>query len=71
MIPQEFELMERILIEAHMTTYSLYSGSTKMYQNLKKSLLLEGMKRDISSFVQRCSTCQQVKAEYQRLVGRF
>jgi hypothetical protein len=27
------------------------------------------MKRDITRFVEQCSTCQQVKAKHQRLVG--
>jgi hypothetical protein len=28
-----------------------------------------GMKQDIAKFVERCSTCQQVKAEHQRPAG--
>jgi hypothetical protein len=27
------------------------------------------MKRDIAKFVEQCPTCQQVKTEYQRLIG--
>ncbi|KAG8474927.1 hypothetical protein CXB51_031636 [Gossypium anomalum] len=41
------------------------SGSTKMYNNLKKMYWWVGMKRDISEFVSRHLTYQQIKAEYQ------
>jgi hypothetical protein len=40
-----------------------------MYQDLKKRFWWNGMKRDVAEFVERCSTCQQVKAEHQRPAG--
>jgi hypothetical protein len=41
-----------------------------MYRDLKGYFWWNGMKRDVAKFVERCSTCQQVKAEHQRLAGR-
>jgi hypothetical protein len=40
-----------------------------MYQDLKRRFWWNGMKRDVAEFVERCSTCQQVKAEHQRPAG--
>ena len=37
-----------------------------MYQDLKRHFWWNGMKRDVTEFVERCLTCQQVKAEHQR-----
>jgi hypothetical protein len=47
----------------------VYFEGTKMYCDLKKYFWWNGMKWDIAKFVERCSTCQQVKAEHQRLAG--
>ncbi|KAA3461480.1 integrase [Gossypium australe] len=49
--------MKKILYEAHSGCLSVHSGSTKMYNDLKKS--------DISEFASKCLICQQVKAEHQ------
>ncbi|KAK6163815.1 hypothetical protein DH2020_000679 [Rehmannia glutinosa] len=40
-----------------------------MYRDLKEIFWWRSMKRDIGSFVARCLTCQQVKAEHQRPSG--
>ena len=60
-------LREQLLIEAYETPYSIYSGITKMYQDLKKGYWWPGMKKDVVKFVEKYLTFQQVKAEHQRL----
>ena len=40
-----------------------------MYQDLKQHYWCPGMKRDVIAYVERCLTCQQVKAEHQRPAG--
>ncbi|KAH0710891.1 hypothetical protein KY284_012318 [Solanum tuberosum] len=60
---------ERILDEAHNSSYSIHSGSTKMYRDLKDVYWWGGMKKDIAKFVSGCHSCQQVKAEHQRPGG--
>ena len=40
-----------------------------MYHDLSQHYWWCGMKRDISDFVSRCLTCQQVKCEHQRPGG--
>ena len=62
-------MREQLLIEAHETPYSVHPGTTKMYQDLKKGYWWPGMKKDVVRFVEKCLTCQQVKAEHQRPAG--
>ena len=40
-----------------------------MYHGLCRQYYLSGMKRHVGDFFRRCLTCQQVKAENQRLAG--
>ena len=62
-------MREQLLTEAHETPYSVHPRTTKMYQDLKKGYWWPGMKKDVVRFVEKCLTCQQVKAEHQRPVG--
>ncbi|KAL5767474.1 hypothetical protein ACOSQ2_014257 [Xanthoceras sorbifolium] len=64
-IPEDEELRKMILTEAHSSSYAMHPGSTKMYRDLKTQYWWSGMKRDVIEFVNRCLTCQQVKAEHQ------
>ena len=68
-VPADVELRTKILAEAHGTPYSIHPGSVKMYQDLKPFYWWPGMKRDVAKYVERCLTCQQVKAEHQRPSG--
>ena len=70
-VPQMAGLREKIMTEAHNTTYSIHPGGTKMYQDLKETFWWNNMKRDVARFVDKCLTCQKVKAEHQRPVGEL
>ena len=70
-VPEYGELKRDIMEEAHSSAYAIHLGSTKMYRTLKEHYWWNGMKKEIASFVSRCLTCQQVKAEHQRLVGKI
>ena len=63
------ELRNEIMNEAHHSLYTVHPRSTKMYRDVKGSYWWNNMKKDIMKFVEQCSTCQQVKAEHQRLSG--
>ncbi|KAA3465912.1 DNA/RNA polymerases superfamily protein [Gossypium australe] len=63
-VPKNFELIQKILHEAHSSCLSVDLGSTKMYNNLKQLYWWSRMKQDITEFVSRCLVCQQ-KAEHQ------
>ncbi|KAL5555385.1 hypothetical protein UlMin_037621 [Ulmus minor] len=65
-VPDYKNIRNEILYDAHNTPYSVHPGTTKMYQDLQKHYWWHGMKRDIAKYVERCLTCQQVKAEHQR-----
>ena len=46
-VPDDNDLRKAILEVAHGGSFSIHSGSTKMYQDLKMSFWWSGMKRDI------------------------
>ena len=70
-VPEYGELKRDIMEEAHSSAYSMHQGSTKMYKTLKEHYWWNGMKKEIASFVSRCLTCQQVKAEHQKPEGKI
>ena len=65
------EMKKDIMEEAHSSAYAMQPGSTKMYKTLKEHYWWNGMTKEIASFVSRCLTYQQVKAEHQRPVGKI
>jgi len=65
-VPNDKEIKQRILEEAHRSPYTIHPGSTKMYQTLRQYYWWSGMKRNVAEFVSRCLVCQQVKTEHQR-----
>ena len=68
-VPNDEEIKKQILYKAHNTLYTMHPGTTKMYRDLKKHFWWPRMKRDMVEYVERCLTCQQVKAEHQRPGG--
>jgi hypothetical protein len=67
--PHQKRIKDMILREAHDLAYSIHSGSTKMYMDLKTKYWWYGMNRDIVEYMSLCDTCQRVKAEHQRPAG--
>ncbi|GJX75699.1 putative reverse transcriptase domain-containing protein [Tanacetum coccineum] len=55
--------------ESHKSKYSIYPGSDKMYQDLKKLYWWPNMKAIIAEHVRKCLTCSRVKAECQKPFG--
>lgn len=68
-VPNDETLRKEILEEAHYSPYTAHPGGTKMYQDLRIIYWWRNMKRSIGLFVEKCMTCQQVKAEHQRPSG--
>jgi hypothetical protein len=68
-VPESGGLKKEIMSEVHRSLYIVHPGGTKMYRDVKGPYWWNNMKRDITRFVEQCSTCQQVKVEYQRLAG--
>ena len=65
-VPSIHDLIQKLLIESHVSQYSIYPGVTKMFRHQKQFFLWLEMKKDIAEFVANCSNCKQVKYEYQR-----
>ncbi|XP_071923145.1 uncharacterized protein [Coffea arabica] len=68
-VSRDEELKREILEESHRSRYTVHLGSGKMYQDLKSLYWWDNMKAEIAQFVQKCLTCQQVKAEHQKPSG--
>jgi hypothetical protein len=64
-VPNVKELKDKILHEAHESTYSIQPRGNKMYLDLKATYWWYGMKRDIAEYVGLCDTCQRVKVVHQ------
>ncbi|GJX18852.1 putative reverse transcriptase domain-containing protein [Tanacetum coccineum] len=58
-----------IMHESHKSKYSIYPGSKKMYQDMKKLYWWPNIKENIATYVSKCLTCAKVKAEHQRSSG--
>ncbi|RVW58192.1 Retrovirus-related Pol polyprotein from transposon 297 [Vitis vinifera] len=63
------KVKEEVMKEAHHSRFTVHPGETKMYHDLKRQYWWQGMKRDISQFISKCLTCQQVKVEHQKPAG--
>jgi len=50
-------LREKIMNEAHSSTYFMHPGSTKIYHDLKEVYWWNDMKRNVADFVARCPNC--------------
>ena len=68
-VPNDMDLKKKLMHESHNTVFIMQLGSNKMYQDLKQYYWWRGMKKDISEYVSKCLTCQQVNAEHQVLYG--
>jgi hypothetical protein len=66
-VPNIKELKDKILHEAHESTYSIHLGGNKMYHDLNATYWWYEIKRDVAEYVALCDTCQRVKAEHQWL----
>jgi hypothetical protein len=64
-VPNVKELKDKILCEAHESTYSIHPRGSKMYHDIKATYWWYGMKRDVAEYIALCDTCQRVKAEHQ------
>jgi hypothetical protein len=68
-VPKNKDLKKKILDEAHLSKFSMHTGSTKMYHDLKPSYWWTRMKREIVQYVSECDTCQRIKVSHLKSVG--
>ena len=63
-VPVDNELRKELLHESYNSMFTMHPRGNKMYQDLKQYYWWRGMKRDVTEYVSKCLTCQQVKAEH-------
>ncbi|GJW12127.1 putative reverse transcriptase domain-containing protein [Tanacetum coccineum] len=68
-LPCYGDLRTVIMHESYKSKYSIYPGSDKMYQDIKKLYWWPNMKANIATYVRICLTCAKAKAEHQRPSG--
>ncbi|KAL4353676.1 hypothetical protein GQ457_06G014470 [Hibiscus cannabinus] len=68
-VPDNGELRQTILTEAHSSPFSMHPSSTKMYRDLKDDYYWVGLKKDVAEFVSKCMVCQRVNGEHQSSSG--
>jgi hypothetical protein len=68
-VPKNHSLCKKIFDEAHTSKYSIHSGSTKMYHDLKARFWWAHMKRETARYIVECDTCRRVKADHMRHAG--
>jgi hypothetical protein len=68
-VPKNDKVRQQVLDEAHLSLYSIYPGSTKMYHDLKQHYWWTKMKIEIARYVARCETCRRVKAIHMKTAG--
>ncbi|KAF8052117.1 hypothetical protein N665_1603s0001 [Sinapis alba] len=64
-VPNNQELREEIMRQAHKSKFSVHPGLNKMYRDLKRYYHWVRMKSDVAEWVAKCPTCQLVKAKHQ------
>lgn len=65
------EAHKAILLALHGSALGGHSGIQGTYHKIKKMFYWPHMKKDITSYVKACSTCQQAKSENVKLPGRL
>ena len=66
---KDSDLRLMILKEAHNGPCAMHPGGSKLYRDLRELYWWPGLKREVTEFVGKCLTCQQVKAEHQLTSG--
>ncbi|XP_052490786.1 uncharacterized protein LOC128043032 [Gossypium raimondii] len=64
-VPNDEDLRQLILREAHDSPYTMHPSGNKMYRDLWELYWWPGLKREVTDFVARYLTCQQAKIEHQ------
>jgi hypothetical protein len=68
-VPDNKAFKQKLLREAHESKFIVHLGSTKMYQDLKQYYWWPNMRKEVASYVAKCSIFQQVKVEHRKPAG--
>ena len=70
-VPNDEDLIEKLLKKAHNSNYSIYPGGDKLYKDLKEYFWWPRMKQNVVNFVAKYLTCQKVKIQHMKLGGKL
>ena len=56
-LPQNEEIKEEVLREAHCSKYTVHLRNNKMYRDLKLKYCWDNMNREIAQYIFKCLTC--------------
>ena len=70
-IPNNKDLKNNILSEAHDIPIVGHAGYIKTYELMHQSFYWPGMKKDVLQYVARCLICQNIKAERVKYPGKL
>lgn len=68
-VPNDENLKEKILKEAHNSNYIIHPSGGKLYKDHKEYFWWPKMKKDVVNFVAKCLTCQKVKIQHVKPSG--
>jgi hypothetical protein len=68
-VPDISDLKCEVLDECHKSKLSIHPEVNKMYKNIERTFWWKTMKWDISIYVSRDATCQQIKSDQKKMVG--
>ncbi|KAA3470632.1 zinc finger and BTB domain-containing protein 11-like [Gossypium australe] len=63
-VPEDKDLRQSILQEAHSSPYAMHPRGHKMYHDLRELNWWSSLKLAVTNFVANCLKCQQVKTEH-------
>ena len=63
-VPDNVELKKDILDEAHISTYAMHPGGTKMYHTIQPFYFWPGMKREIAKYVSKSKPKGRSRLDY-------
>ncbi|KAG8472925.1 hypothetical protein CXB51_034752 [Gossypium anomalum] len=64
-VPKDSDLRQKILKEAHERLCAMHPRGNKLHHYFRELYWWPGLEREVTKFVGKCLTCQQVKAEHQ------
>ena len=64
------DLRRRHMDEGHRPPYSMHHGGDKLYKRLKGIYWWPNMKIEVAKYVSKCLTCQNVKIDHKRAMGK-
>lgn len=68
-VPNDEQVRGKVLKDGHDSMFAIHPGTTKMYQDLKRTFWWPGMKSDVVNFVSKCDICKKVKADHKKPGG--